>query len=403
MNANYAPPADLGGTQMKALIVGILGLAIGIGAPLATAGTQLALQSYLVAYVFWTGISLGCLGLLMVQYLGGAGWGLLIRRILESGAHVLLLMFVGFFVIVFGMLKGGLYEWVHPPAELAGLMAKKKWWLNSTGFIVRGVIYFAIWLVLLFKLLGNSHKQDATGDPATLQSSQNWSGPGFLIYGMALTFASIDWIMSLDAEWFSAIFGLLMLVGWGVSTFAIVIWICVSLAKRAEFSQVYKTKLFHDLGKLQFAATMLWAYFSFSQLVIIWSGNLPEEIPWYMERFNGVWRYMGIAIIVLHFFMPFLLLLSRDVKRHANRLKWVALLLLVMRFVDLLWYIVPEFQHRHGHVDNHAINGLVYYIAALFGMGGIWLWWFLGQLRRRPLLPVNDPQLEEALAGGSGH
>ena len=282
-------------------------------------------------------------------------------------------------------------------------MEKKKWWLNSTGFIVRGVIYFAIWLLLMLKLRGNSHKQDATGDPACLQSSQNWSGPGFLIYGMALTFAAIDWVMSLDAEWFSTIFGMLMFAGWGVSTLALIVWVCVTLVKRDQLEQIYQTKLFHDLGKLLFALTMVWAYFSFSQLVIIWSGNLPEEIPWYLERFKGVWRYIGMAIIGLHFFMPFLLLMSRDIKRHANRLKWVALLLLVMRFVDLLWYIVPEFQNRHGHIDDHTIIGLGWYVAALLGMGGIWLWWFLGQLRSRSLLPVNDPQLEEALAAGGHH
>lgn len=403
MNANYAPPAELGGTQTKALIIGIVGLLAGIGGAIATGGQRMALQSYLVAYVFWTGISLGCLGLLMVQYLGGAGWGLLIRRILESGAHVLVPMFVGFAVLVFALYKGGLYGWTHPPEELMALMKKKEWWLNKPGFVARGIIYFVIWFVLLFKLRSNSHKQDATGDPATLQSSQDWSGPGFLIYGLALTFASIDWIMSLDAEWFSAIFGLLMLVGWAVSTFAVIIWVCVSLAKRAPFDHIFKPKFFHDLGKLQFASTMLWAYFSFSQLVIIWSGNLPEEIPFYIERFKGVWRYMGIAIIVFHFFVPFVLLLSRDIKRHANRLKWISLLLLLMRFVDLIWYIVPEFQNQHGEVHDHSIIGLQWYILAMLGMGGLWFWWFLGQLRSRALLPINDPQLPEALAGGGGH
>ena len=220
---------------------------------------------------------------------------------------------------------------------------------------------------------------------------------------LALTFAAIDWVMSLDAEWYSTIFGMLMLAGWGVTTIALLIWICVTLAKHDGLSQIYQPKLFHDLGMLQLALVMVWAYFSFSQLVIIWAGNLPEEIPWFLERFKGVWRVVGAAIILLHFVMPFLLLLSRDLKRHANRLKWVACLLLGMRYFDLMWIIVPEFQNRHGHTNDHFVDGIWWYVALLFGLGGIWLWWFLGQLRQRALLPVNDPQLEEALAAGGHH
>lgn len=408
MNANYAPPAELGGIQTKALIVGVLGLVIGIGGAVATGGKQLALQTYLVAYIFWVGISLGSLGLLMVQYLGGGGWGLVIRRILESGASTLWLMLAGFLVVIYGMMAGGLYEWAHPTEHLQVLMQSKLWafkskWLTQNGFIVRGFIYFAIWILLTTKLRSNSHKQDQTGDRAYLQSSQDWSGPGFLAYALALTFAAVDWVMSLDAEWYSTIFGMLMLAGWGVTTIALIIWVCVTLAKRDGLDHVYQPKLFHDLGKLQLALTMVWAYFSFSQLVIIWSGNLPEEIPWFIERFKGVFGWMGVAIILLHFVMPFLLLLSRDLKRHANRLKWVALLLLTMRFIDLLWLTVPEFQNRHDHSNDHSIAGLGWYVATLLGIGGIWLAWFMAQLRQRSLLPVNDPQLKEALATGGHH
>jgi hypothetical protein len=402
MRANYAPPADLGGIQTKALIVGFVGLLIYITGSLVM-GKQLLFQSYLVAYIFWTGISLGCLGLLMVQYLGGGGWGLVIRRILESGAYTLLLMAIGFIVIAAGMWNGVLYEWVHPPAQIEHIVAKKTWWLTPTKFVLRAIIYFAIWIGLTMILRRNSHEQDETGDPALLRSSQTWSGPGFFVYALALTFAAIDWVMSLDAEWYSTIFGMLMLAGWGVTTIAVIIWVCVALAKRDGYEHVYQPKLFHDLGKLQLTLVMVWAYFSFSQLVIIWAGNLPEEIPWYLERFTGIWRYIGIALILLHFVMPFLLLLSRDLKRHANRLKWVALLLILMRFIDLLWIIVPEFQNRHGQEPGHSLVGLWVYPFAMLGVGGIWLWLFFGQLRKRSLLPVKDPQLQEALAVGGHH
>ncbi len=413
MKRDFTPPADLGGIQLKALAVGVIGLIAAIAGGITMGGVELVAQTTFVAYIFWVGIAIGCLGLLMVQYLGGGGWGLVIRRILESGAHTLYLMAVLFLVIVVGLgLMSGhpLYDWVHPTGHLKELWDSPNWnfkrvWLSVPFFIARGLLYFAIWIGLTWKLTRNSHRQDETGDPATLQSSQNWSGPGFLIFGLTLSFASVDWVMSLDVEWFSTIFGMLMLAGWGVATLSLIVWICVTLAKYEGFEQVYQTKLFHDLGKLMMAVTMVWTYFSFSQLLIIWSGNLPEEIPFYLERFKGVWGYLGIAIILLHFVLPFLLLLSRDLKRNANKLKFVACLLIGMRFFDLMWYIVPEFQDGggHGHVQDYYVKGLFIYVAAFIGLGGIWFWWMFGQLRKRSLLPVNDPQLTEALAAGGHH
>jgi hypothetical protein len=231
------------------------------------------------------------------------------------------------------------------------------------------------------------------------QRSQNLSAPGFVIYGLAVTFASVDWVMSLDVEWFSTIFGLLTLAGQGVATIAFLVAVGVVLSSREPMAEVYNAKHFHDLGKLMLAVVMVWAYFSFSQLLIIWSGNLPEEIPWYLERFAGVWRYIGIGLILLHFALPFLLLLSRDLKRNARRLVMVAWLLIIMRFIDLLWLIVPEF--TRGASPNPA--SYLVYAAATIGIGGIWLGWFFYQLRQRALVPYNDPQLSEALATGGHH
>ena len=193
-----------------------------------------------------------------------------------------------------------------------------------------------------------------------VQRAQNWSGPGFVLYAMAVTFAAFDWIMSLDVEWFSTIFGMLTLAGQGVLTIAFLILVCTLLQKHEPMSHILQPKHFHDLGKLQLTLVMVWAYFSFSQLLIIWAGNLPEEIPWYLERFVGIWRYLGIALIVLHFALPFLLLLSRDLKRDARRLRFVAMLLILMRFVDLLWVIVPEFVNRHTEGAAHGGNGMLY-------------------------------------------
>ncbi|MCI0665572.1 MAG: hypothetical protein L0220_31315 [Acidobacteria bacterium] len=400
MKSNYDAPADVGRIQALALGIAMLGLITWIvGAQVSGNFESTIWHSYLVAFVFWAGIALGCLGWLMLQYLGGATWGLVIRRPLEAGAHTLILLLFLFIPIAIFGLKF-IYEWTDQAlVAKSEVLTHKSAYLNVSFFIIRTAGYFAIWLLLMFVLRNRSHRQDETGDPRLVQSAQDWSGPGFLIYGLACTFAAIDWVMSIDPEWFSTIFGLIFIAGQGVSSMAFIIAVCMILSRREPMSHVYQPKHFHDLGKLMLALVMLWAYFSFSQLLIQWMGNLPEEIPWFLERFNGGWRYVGIAIILLHFTLPFLLLLSRNLKRNARRLVFVAWLIIFMRLVDLLWLIVPEFEHGHG--TNLA--GYIAYFSATICLGGIWVGWFFWQLSRRSLLPYNDPQLQEALAAGGGH
>ena len=404
MNKNYAAPSDLGRIQSLVLGVGLLGL-IGwvIGLVLSGHAREMFFHSYLVAYIFWVGIALGCLGWLMIQYLGGATWGIVIRRILESGAHTLILMAMLFIPVIYGI--HDIYQWADVDkianVELRELIAKKSPWLNPGFFTLRAVIYFVILLVFTLVLRRLSHKLDETGDPQNIVSAQNWSGPGFLIYGLVCTFASIDWIMSLDAEWFSSIFGMLTIAGQGVASMALIISVCVVLAKREPMNHVLRAKHFHDFGKLLLALVCVWAYFSFSQLLIMWSGNLPEEIPWYIERFKGQWRYIGLALILLHFMLPFFLLLSRDLKKNSRRLVVVAWLIIVMRFVDLVWVIVPSFDIDHE--TKAKLSSYVIYVLATIGIGGIWLGWFFWQLRQHDLVPHRDPQFEEAIADGGHH
>jgi hypothetical protein len=407
-NNNFTPPADLGRLQNISVGVGLVGI-LGwvIGAVLSSNRTDTFFHSYLVAFVFWTSVALGCLGLLMIQYLGGASWGLLIRRQMEAGAHTLWLMLLLFLPIAILGLHS-LYEWSHDPntikdAAVRALIDHKRPWLNDRGFLIRGVIYFVVWIGLATYLRKWSKQQDENRDMSSLQRAQNLSGPGFVIYGIAVTFAGVDWVMSLDPEWFSTIFGLLMLIGQGVLALAFLITVGVYLSGREPMDRVYQTKHFHDLGKLLLAAVMVWAYFSFSQLLIIWSGNLPEEIPWYLERFRGQWRWLGVALILLNFALPFLLLLSRDLKHNRRRLMGVAWLLIAMRFVDLLWLIAPEFEGRRPGEARHyglSVASYINYAAAVIGVGGFWLGWFFFQLRQRALVPHNDPQLREVLARG---
>jgi len=406
-NNNFTPPADLGRLQNISVGIGLVGiLAWIIGAVLSGNTKDTFFHSYLVAFIFWTSVALGCLGLLMIQYLGGASWGLLIRRQLEAGAHTLWLMLILFLPIAIVGLHS-LYPWSHPldrfPEAERKLIEHRSPWLNQRAFLIRGVIYFIVWIGLASYLRKWSKRQDENRDMGALQRAQNLSGPGFVLYGIAVTFAAVDWVMSLDIEWFSTIFGLLTLIGQGVLALAFLITIGVYLSGREPMDRVYQTKHFHDLGKLLLAAVMVWAYFSFSQLLIIWSGNLPEEIPWYLERFKGQWRWLGVALILLNFALPFLLLLSRDLKHNRRRLMAVAWLLIAMRFVDLLWLIAPEFEGGHAGEARHyglSVASYINYAAAVIGVGGFWLGWFFYQLRQRALVPHNDPQLREVLARG---
>ncbi|MBO0799716.1 MAG: hypothetical protein J2P31_12920, partial [Blastocatellia bacterium] len=288
-----------------------------------------------------------------------------------------------------------IYEWADKGVvESSEVLSHKSIYLNHEFFVVRALIYFVIWLTLLFYLRRWSHRLDETGDRAYVQNAQNLSGPGFVFYGLACTFAGFDWVMSLDPKWFSTIFGLIMIAAQGVSSMAFIISVGVVLARYEPMSRVLQPKHFHDLGKLLLTLVMVWAYFSFSQLLIIWSGNLPDEIPWYLRRFEGNWRYIGIGLILLYFFLPFLLLLSRDLKRNSRRLVGVAWLIIVMRMAELLWTIVPEFEHG----QTVPLPGYLVYLLATIGMGGIWMGWFFWQLGKRALLSANDPEIEGALA-----
>jgi len=403
-NNDYTPPADLGRVQNISIGVGLVGVIIWIiGAVVSGAAKDTFFRSYLVAYLFWTGIALGCLGFLMIQYLGGAGWGLLIRRQLEAGSHTLWLMLILFLPIAIVGLKS-LFEWADPSAITDAakleLFKHKSLWLNQKWFLIRGVVYFAIWIGLATFMRRWSKRQDENSDMDAIQRAQNLSGPGFVIYALAVTFAAVDWVMSLDIEWYSTIFGLVMLIGQGVSALALLITIAVYMSRREPMSDIYQPKHFHDLGKLLLTVVMIWAYFSFSQLLIVWSGNLPEEIPWYLERFRGQWRWIGVAVILLNFALPFALLLSRDLKHNRRRLMAVAWLLIAMRFVDLVWLIAPEFEREQTAHYGLSVASYINYAAAMIGVGGLWLGWYFYQLRQLALVPYNDPQLDEVLARG---
>jgi hypothetical protein len=377
---------DLDRAQTLALSVGVAG--IGLSVIGWTTSPDQFFQSYLMGYLFWFGIALGSLPLVMLQHLTGGAWGLAIRRLLEAGTRTLPFMVLLFVPIVLGM--HSIYSWTHPDVVAADeVLRHKEPYLNRTFWIARTVVYFAIWIGLASLLTGWSREQDRTGDVRLARRMQILSGPGVVFYFLAITFAAVDWVMSLDARWYSTIFGPLVAVGQVLNAFSFAILLLALLSESAPFSGVIQPDVFQDLGKLLLAFVMVWAYFSFSQYLIIWAGNLPEEIRWYLVHSKRGWLALGLFVHFFQFFVPFFLLLSRDLKRDMRRLAGVAFFVMVMRFIDLFWTVAPLF-----HPDRLSVHWLD--VAAPAGIGGIWLWMFLRELRSQPLLPLHDPYMQEA-------
>jgi len=396
----YRAPDSVGRLEKRALVVGVLGLVVSIVGWITK--PEDFFRSYLVAFLLVLGLSLGSLGILMMQHLTGGHWGIVIRRPLESATRVLWLVLAFAVPLIFGMKY--LYTthtvgdetrvgWLNPPAagQEGALSELQQRYLTHDFFLVRVVVYFVIWigLMLLFNLL--SRQQDVNRDDRALRARfKFWAGPGIILYIFAMTFAAIDWSMSLSPHWASTIYGFLFVAGQAISAMSLMIITVVMFSRSEPFSHIIQKRHLHDLGKLLFAFNMLWAYFSFSQLLIIWSGNQPEEITFYKSRLNGSWGVVAAMVLVLHFFVPFFALLSRDVKRNQSVLPKIAMWLIAMRFLDIFWLTRPEFTYR-------ALPTL-WDIAAILALGGIWLWFFAVQLKQQPLLPLGEPKLAEAIA-----
>jgi hypothetical protein len=395
---------DLEGFRRRALMVGLVALAASaVGAIVSSEGREQFFRSYLLAYIFWIAIPLGCFAILMLQHMSGGVWGLVTRRVLESSTRTFPLLALLFIPLLFGLKS--IFPWASPEKlaaspELNHAVEQKHLYLNVGFFIARALFYFFVWIIVTRLLNHWSAEQDRTGERSLTRKLQGLSGPGLVLYGLTVTFASIDWAMSLDPQWFSTIYGLLFMGGQGLAAMAFVIAVMVLLAGRKPMSDVIKASHLHDLGKLMLAFLMIWAYFAFSQFLIIWAGNLPEEIPFYVRRIQSSWKYVGLGLIVLHFALPFVLLLSRDLKRNGRRLSMVAIGVIVMRFVDLIWLTGPGL---HNGTFRLSFMDWILDLLLLAGIGGVWLWFFATQLKSRPLLPINDPDIESVFAGGHGH
>lgn len=352
---------------------------------------QQLVQSYLPALLLWFGVSIGCLSMLMVQHQSGGHWGILLRRIFEAGARTIYFLPLFFIPIVLGM--PSLYAWadtarIASDHHLAEVVHKKGAYLNVPFFLGRAVVYFLFWAFMARTLSAFSWKYDETGDREYAEKMRRMSGWGLLAQALVITFAAVDWGMSLDPHWFSTIWGILFMVGQALSAWCIGIMLVSRLYTHAPLNRVASSTLFHDLGKFLFAFVMLWGYVNLSQFLIIWSGNLPEETTWYLDRSVGGWKSLTYVLVGLHFFLPFFTLLSAGLKKNASRLAVVAGLLFTLRFVDLFWNIAPIFKHEHFSV--HPFDLLM-----PVAVGGAWLHLFARQLEKAPLLAKHDPQVRE--------
>ena len=334
-------------------------------------------RSYLLAYLFWVSLALGSLGIVLLHNLVGGKWGVVIGQFLDSGVRTLPLMALLIVPLLAGIPL--IYEWAHNDVVAHdALLRHKSPYLNVPFFVVRTALYFAIWIGLsLFFRRRSAHRFEA---------GRVVSAPGLIVFVFTVTFAAVDWIMSLEPHWFSTIYGAIFLVGQVLQTLAFCIALLALWSRHAPFHGLLQPSHFHDLGNLLLAFTVLWAYTSFSQFLIIWSGNIPEETVWYIRRSNGGWQLVSVLLVLFHFAVPFAVLLSRRMKQQGDMLARIAIGIIFMRFVDLFYWVEPAF-HEHGFALHWTR------IVAPIGIGGLWIGFFLWQLGRRPLLDVNDPRL----------
>jgi hypothetical protein len=401
MESNVLATVDstgIGRLQQRGLMVAGAGVVAGvIGVALRP---DQFMPSWLIGFLFCTGLSLGCLALLMLQHMSGGQWGLVTRRIYEAGSR--LLPYCAVLFIPVAAFAPKLYLWARPDVVRADpILLLKAPYLNWKFFILRAAIYFAVWLFGSMVLNGWSAAQDRGEVAVTEADTRRFraiSAPGILIYVLTLSLAGVDWIMSLDPHWYSTIYGLILVVGQGLAALSFSVAVLSLLAPREPMNRVLRAMHFHDLGKLMLALVMLWAYFSFSQFLIIWAGNLPEEIPYYLARLTGGWKYLSLFLVFGHFALPFCLLLSADLKKRPNLLARVAWFIVAIRLYDIIWLVAPAF-NQGGFPISLANIGIP------LALAGAWVFLFAGQLRKQPLLPINDPYFRHMIAHPSqgGH
>jgi hypothetical protein len=389
-----APPVVKTIAQRSLMVGVVFGL---VAVILAFFRPEQFFRAYLLGFMCWLGVALGSMAILMIRHLTGGGWGMVIRRILGAAMRTVPLLTLLFIAVILGIHK--LYIWAQPLDQVADKHLREhleditKTYLTTNGFVVRAIVYFAIWNLLSLLLSMWSRQTDRAGAPDNTSRFKAVAGPGLILYAFTISFAAIDWIMSLDPSWISTIFGLVILIGEVLSAMCFAVVVERILFNYKPMSEMLRPDFVHDHGKWMLTFVMVWAYFNYSQWLIIWAGNLPSEITYYVRRLNGGWGYVGLMVVIFHFAVPFAILLSRPFKRNIRKLVWLAAWLLLMRYVDLFWIIEPNFSRAFLLTPEDVIVPVA--------IGGFWLAYFFHNLGALPLLPAYDPSAVEVL--GSAH
>ena len=408
INNTFKAPESL--DRIQALALGIGGIGLLVWAVGCYMDSEAALRGWLLGFVFWAGIGIGGLGILHLQYLTGGAWGVVIRRVVEACSRTIPLLAILFIPIFIGIFD--LYDWAHlidwntmkgdRIMEWRGMFMHPFWWRART------ILYFFLFSVMGYLLNSWSAKQDRSQtyreSAKHLGSATAFSGPSIIFYVLIVTFASIDWVMTLEPHWFSTMWGFLFVAGWALSCFCFSVAVLAYMHDKAPLDRVLGKRHFHDIGKLMLALVMVWAYFNFSQYLIIWSGNLTEETPYFVVRSEGWWGVMGLVLIIFHFAFPFLILLMQDFKRKAKWLATLAVFILVMRLVDMYYMIGPSARigETQGALEA-AFRLSAWDFVGPIAIGGIWLWWFIREYKQRPIVPYKDPFFTNAIKHGKGH
>jgi len=401
----YSPPADIEARRSRALVIGggaLLLCAVGF-----FLNRDQFFRAWLIGYMLWLGVALGSMGWMMIHHLSGGGWGMVVRRVWEASSRTLPLLTILFIPVVLGLNR--LYPWTH--AELMQtneVLRHKSVYLNPTFFLARAAVYFIGWNVIAWRMTALSRAQDAGSVEAT-RSMQRLSGGGLVFLALSITFVGVDWFMSLNPDFYSTMFGFLFINYLGLAGLAFTIIMAAYLRGKEPLRALFRPSHFADYGKLTLAFVMMWAYFQFSQYLLIYAANLQDEIPYVLTRIDGGWQYLALFLLIFQFVVPFGLLLSRPLKRSPERLVRVAVFLLIIRVIDTFMYVTPEFTAAGAnrwmvpgeHQSVLFVNWLD--IVTPVAIGGIWFWMFFTQLRQRPLLPIGDPYLPAALESSGGH
>lgn len=380
--------------RSQAILLGMVPAAVGGAICLAVLAILGAIfdgrqffSSWLFAWMFWLGVSLGAMAIVMMHHLIGGGWGLVIRRFGEVAAQCLPLMIVLFIPIILGVRY--LYPWAQPGATDPAIIHKARY-LNWPFWTIRSIVYLLIFSAMAWMMRTTSLAHDQTPAIPILVRLRRLSAGGLTLYFFVMFLAGVDWIMSRDPHWHSTVYGFIVCVGQAVSAACFLIIALWWVADEEPFRSVLHPNYLNDLGSVLITFVILWAYLSFAQFLVIWVGNIQSEITWYIQRTDGGWRWVGAALITFHFLAPFFILLQRPVKRKAGRLAAIAVGLWIIHAVNEIYWIQPSDVHTHVWGAGRWLLSEFMNLLALCGIGGLWFATFLWLMKGTPMLPVGE-------------